>query len=360
MSEQLAQDQSPVVDRPDLLTPEWLTSAWRAAGHDVTVSDVRRTQVGTGQMGTSVRCEMTFAGDQGQVPASVVAKLPAPDVARRAMVAGIYRTEVAFYRELAPTVAVRTPTCHYSAISEDGCKFVLLLEDLAPAVQGDQIDGCDATRARAGALNLAGLHAPRWGDASLADAEWMSTIEADGAQMVGDIRVGATETFIDNYRDRLAPEDAELLRQLPAVLPTWILARPERFAPLHGDYRLDNLMFGPGDTDVAAVDWQTITLGLPARDLAYFLSTSLSPEDRRQHEDDLVADYHRALLSHGVTGHDLEQCFDDYRFGMLQGPLITIVGAAYGERTDRGDTMFLAMAARSCQAIRDLGTLELI
>ena len=26
-------------------------------------------------------------------------------------------------------------------------------------------------------------------------------------------------------------------------MPAWILAEPERFALLHGDYRLDNLLF---------------------------------------------------------------------------------------------------------------------
>jgi hypothetical protein len=73
-----------------------------------------------------------------------------------------------------------------------------------------------------------------------------------------------------------------------------------------------------------------------------------------------VRTYHEALLGYGVEGHSLEQCFDDYRFGMLQGPIIGIIGAAYGEPTDRGDDMFLAMSSRFCEAIRDLHTLELI
>lgn len=350
-----------VIDLPEHLTPEWLTLALRAAGHATTVTDVVHTQVGTGQMGTSIRCEMTFAGDPDGAPSSVVAKLPSPDPSRRAMVAGIYRTEVEFYRDLAPTLAVRTPDVLHSGISSDWCEFVLLLEDLAPSVQGNQIAGCSVAHARVGAVNLAGLHGPRWCDITLADTEWMSTIDDEGAEMVGAITASATETFIENYGDRLAGQDAELLRSLAPVLPGWILARPERFAPLHGDYRLDNLMFRDDESDpVAAVDWQTVTLGLPGRDLAYFVSTSLSPEDRRTHEDEIVAEYHQALIGYGVSEYSLEQCVEDYRFGMLQGPLITIVGAAYGERTERGDEMFLTMAARSCQAIRDLGTLDLL
>jgi hypothetical protein len=36
-----------------------------------------------------------------------------------------------------------------------------------------------------------------------------------------------------------------------------------------------------------------------------------------------------------------------------------VFGCAYGSRTDRGDQMFAAMVARSCAAIRDLGTISL-
>jgi aminoglycoside phosphotransferase (APT) family kinase protein len=176
--------------------------------------------------------------------------------------------------------------------------------------------------------------------------------------MIGLVMRDATDRFLERYADRLDVADKELLDLVPAALPGWILARSERFAPIHGDYRLDNLLFGEGDDPIATVDWQTVTLGLPARDLAYFLSTGLSVEDRRAHEDELVEHYHVALAAQGVRDHSLEQCLDDYRFAMLQGPLITIVGAAYGAPTERGDEMFVTMARRAAAAIRDHGTLE--
>ena len=80
-------------------------------------------------------------------------------------------------------------------------------------------------------------------------------------------------------------------------------------------------------------------------------------EDRRGCERDLVAAYHRALVDHGVTSYALEQCWDDYRFAMVQGPLVAVFGFAYGTRTERGDQMFAAMVRRACAAIRDLDTL---
>ena len=77
-------------------------------------------------------------------------------------------------------------------------------------------------------------------------------------------------------------------------------------------------------------------------------------------EDDLIAAYHAALVGHGVDDHPLEQCRDDYRFALLQAPLIIILGAAYGSVTEQGDEMFLTMAERACAAIRDHGTIELV
>ena len=307
------------------------------------------------------------------------------------MAAGAYRTELGFYLDLAHTVAVRTPTCHHAGIADDNATFVLLLEDLHPARQGDQITGATLAEAEDAVVNLAGLHGPRWCDPTLLDLSWVSTVDEDGAAMLADAMVSAVDVFVERYAGRLDPADGPLLAEIAAVMGRWIVGRPERFGPVHGDYRMDNLMFFPGSSPdrsggMAAVDWQTIGVGLPARDLAYFLETSLDPELRRVHERDLesgamsgddaslaqdnelvklvnriiVDAYHQALVDHGVTGYSAEQCFDDYRYAALQGPLITVFGAAYGTPTERGDEMFLAMISRSCEAIRDLGTLDLI
>jgi hypothetical protein len=120
-------------------------------------------------------------------------------------------------------------------------------------------------------------------------------------------------------------------------------------------------MFPPDDgAGVVALDWQTLSLALPARDLAYFLGTGLCVEDRRAHERDLVAAYHVALTAYGVAGYSLEDCWEDYRFAMVQGPLVSVFGCAYGTRTERGDRMFATMVARSCAAIRDLDSLALV
>lgn len=111
---------------------------------------------------------------------------------------------------------------------------------------------------------------------------------------------------------------------------------------------------------MTVVDWQTLAVGLPARDLAYFAGTSLDPDERPDCERELVGVYHRALAEYGVADYDAETCWQDYRFGMLQIPLITTLGFAFSASTERGDDMVLAMLGRGCRAIRELGTLELV
>lgn len=76
------------------------------------------------------------------------------------------------------------------------------------------------------------------------------------------------------------------------LVERWLQINPERFCLLHGDYRLDNLLFDPDKTSVTVVDWQTITVGLPARDLAYFLGTRLETSLREKMEPELVKVYH--------------------------------------------------------------------
>ena len=342
------------------LNSEWLSAA---LGRPVVLKS--SSPVGTGQIGACYRLRLD--GVDGE--STVLAKLPSPDSAAREMLAGAYLCEVRFYTEIAPTLDVRAPECFYGAGLPSG-DFTLLLEDLAPAEQGDQIQGCTPDQARAASVNLAGLHGPRWCDPTLLDIEGMKIQEQADADLLADFYGPATDQFLANLSDLVSTEDTATLRECVPVAAQWTLTRPERFAPVHGDYRLDNLLFAPEDSEgvegvepVTAVDWQTLSLGLPARDLAFLIGTGLSIESRREHERDLVAAYHQALMAYApvaAAGYSLEDCWEDYRFAMMQGPLIAVFGCAYGTRSDRGDTMFAAMVVRSCAAIRDLGTLDLI
>lgn len=341
---------------PPVPLAEDLTATWLTAALGLQVDAVDAEIVGTGQMGSTHRLRLT--GDPA-LPATVLAKIPSEDAGTRMMMAGAYLNEIRYYNELASTVDIKVPDCFYAAISDDGT-FTLLMEDLAPAQVGEQIAGCSPEQALGAVVNLAGLHGPRWCDPALLAIDGMMPSGPELGEMTELTYPPASETFLEMLGDRLRPEDVATLAELAPLMGRWLAARTERFALLHMDYRLDNLLFDLEGGGVTAVDWQGLSIGLPMRDVAFFLSTGLLAEDRRAHEKDIVSAYHAKLLTYGVTGYSLEQCWDDYRFGLLQNPFITVFGCAYGTRSERGDRMFLAMIERGCDAIRDLDVLTLI
>ena len=65
------------------------------------------------------------------------------------------------------------------------------------------------------------------------------------------------------------PEMDKLIEWLPQNVPA--MARdPSMVSVVHGDYRLDNLMFHPSDARILAVlDWELSTLGHPLADFSY-------------------------------------------------------------------------------------------
>ena len=257
---------------------------------------------------------------------------------------------------------VPIPQVYHCDISEDASNYALLLSDQAPATQGDQLAGCGETQARLAATAIAGLHGPTWGQ-----REWltfpglpMSTVSDEAKKGLGDVAVMSADITVEKLGAKLSATDGQTFVEAMSLVTPWLQNDFGRFSLIHGDYRLDNMLFHPDGKQIWVVDWQTLGVGLPARDLSYFAATSLEPDVRARVERDLVGDYHSALLTHGVTGYDLESCWGDYRYGVIQALLISALGFAFAVGTDRGDDMIATMLRRGCQAIRDLETVTLV
>jgi hypothetical protein len=140
-----------IADTAEALTPEWLTGALAGVLDGAAVAGVSATPVGTGQMCDSVRLALTYDRPAPEAPGSVIAKLPAADPQSRATGLSLrsYETEVRFYQQLAPQLGIRTPRAYHADIDVTTGSFVLLLEDMAPARQGDQLAGCTLIEATA-------------------------------------------------------------------------------------------------------------------------------------------------------------------------------------------------------------------
>jgi hypothetical protein len=359
MAETTEYDPVPaVVERPDQLTAGWFAAALATTGTPASVDRVTAEEVGTGQMSVTLRVRLeAHAGDSR----TVITKLARPEIASGPLARAAYAKEIAFYTELAPRLPVCTPRCHHAAITDDASAFTLVLDDLADSSPGDQLQGCPVPAAEAAVINLAALHGSTWRDEAIAGRPWLSTDPSLTPEALAPVLQAAADQFGDRFAGELTVAERAVLDASREVLAPWMVAPAPTFAVVHGDYRLDNLLFPFDDSGkVAAVDWQTVGIAQPGRDLAYFLGTCLSIDDRRRHEHELVALYHGHLAAHGVGGYPLDQCVDDYRAGMLHGPLIILLGRLTATTTERGDAMFLAMWRRCSAAIGELGTLDLL
>lgn len=339
---------APIPIEAEAITSDWLSNA---LGVEVTIRD--HEAVGTGQMGTSTRFHLDGPSD---APRTVVVKSPATEAAVRELGATAYQREVGFYRDVAQTIDAAVPRCHHAAIDESGQAFALVLQDLAPAQQGDQIRGCNQEEAASALTTMARIHASTWGGAHIAELPWLA--ERTGVSLADFMGI-AYATFRERFVDRLDPTSWPALEAFSLEANAWLEAEPASRAAVHGDFRLDNLLFPPDGSAAWIVDWQTVSNACPARDLAYFLGNSLTVADRRAQERSLVDHYVAELASAGVD-YSSDQAWDEMRHGVFQGPLVTMLGAFTASKTERGESMFTAMADRCVAFIGDLDALDVL
>jgi len=354
------------------ISEQWLTDVLESAGaaRGSRVVGFEAESVGTGQMGENVRFRLVWDDGSGR-PESVVAKFPSSDATSRAtgLATRSYEREVRFYQDVAASVDIRTPVCFFADVNVNSGDFVILMEDLAPREQGDQLAGSSPERALLVLEQLALLQVPRWNDASLHDIEWLSRRGESEVDALGEIYRAVLPGFLSRLGDRLSTDERALVERFATKIRAWAGGAPrDHLVVTHGDFRLDNMMFGCDEgasTDVAVVDWQGPGHGGPTADLAYFLGAGLVSEDRRRHEFDLVRQHHERLSELAAPGSDvarfaLSDCWDGYRRAAFGGLVMAVVASQIVIATERGDEMFVAMARRHATHALDLESEKLI
>ena len=336
---------------PGEVEPDWLSEQLRASGvlEAGQVSAISWEAIGTGQVGDSARFHLTY--DRAAAgPATVAGKFPAADAMSRGTAAafGLYAKEVGFYRELAPQLDVRVPAVLAAAIADDGVDFILLFEDLGPARGGNQLVSCTHAEAQAAMRQAAALHAPSWENQAIIGAPWLQPREGQVDQ-VKVLYSNAQAIFRERYADLLEPEFMAVCEQLNEAADHWFGRDGTPKCLLHGDFRLDNMLFDikGGAEPIAVLDWQTVAVGNALTDIGYFLGTGIGNALREEHEDQLLDLYCAEMRARGVP-LDREAIWDNYVLGALHGVSTAVFSAAYVERTERGDANFLSMARGGC------------
>ena len=348
MSSMADTTRDPLIRTHDQIDAEWLAKALGRPG--VEVSEI--TRIGTGQMSQSHRVRFRDGGTE----ASVVVKLASDDDNSRSTGVGMgaYAREISFYNELAERIGGPLPACHLAVYDDVEGWFTLVLEDIADAEQGDQIAGCGPDEARLALLALARIHAPVLGDLHVGAAGWLNQPTPLNQSLLTALLPG----FLERYGDRIAAEHAEVCERFVAVADAWDADRRPPLGLVHGDYRLDNLLFAADGC--TAVDWQTVSWGPAMLDASYFIAGALSVEDRRSHEEALMRSYYDELVAQGVRGLSWDTCWEEYRRQCFHGIRMTVAASMVVVRTDRGDDMFMAWLARNAQQAIDLDALALL
>lgn len=337
-----------------------MTTGWLGEVTGLAVKGFNWTPIGTGQVADSVRIMLEYGDGAEAGPRTLAAKFSAADQTSRGTAAmfGLYTKEVHFYREAAARLEVRTPKSYFAAVSENGSDCCLLFEDMGPARQGDQVAGCGLDDTKAAIRQAAAIHGPSWQRDELIHADWLAPRSAFADALIP-LYGHAQTVFRERYADSLEPELMAVCEGFAELAPRWFRRDFARDAIVHGDFRLDNMLFDirGGAEPIAILDWQTVAASDPLMDVGYFLGCGIGEELRVAHEADLLALYKAEMAKYGVFFQESD-FRKRYRVGALHGVATAVFSAAHVERTERGDANFLSMARGACSLARAVGSLE--
>lgn len=290
-----------LIREPADITTGWLAAALDRPGLHVTGIE----RIGTGQMSLTFR--VSFRDADGAD--TVIVKLASDNETSRVTGVGMgaYFREVAFYQHLSGRIGGPLPQCHLAEYDPAEGWFTLILADVPGGEQGDQIAGCDPATATTVMRSLAQLHAPVFNDLAVGTMEFLNLPNP----ISGDLMAALLPAFLDRYADQVTEEHVDVCRRYVAVADAHAADRRAPLGLVHGDFRLDNLLFT--DKDCVVVDWQTVQWGSAMLDAAYFLGGSLDVEARRRHEKELLRTYYDGLLADGVANFGWDQCWEEYR-----------------------------------------------
>lgn len=354
-------------EKSEDLTVEWLTSVLRERGviknACVQSFEAKSSNGISGVLGEHVRLRLTYDISESDAPQSIYAKFSLSDPNLRALPhkLGFYKNEASFYEQVAAQVELRTPHCYYSALNEETGSCILLLEDLAPARNGEYTVGCSPAQAKLAVQAIAKFHATWWENPQLDKLSWLSEFDTQAHQAICDL---SWQPFLDKVGDRLPESLLDIATR--AVKDIGVVYNSHHEAPqtfIHGDYHLENLFFATeqGGIPLAVIDWQMGHRGRGAMDVAYLLVKGLLPTDRTAHEMDILNSYHNILLENGVQGYSFDQCLLDYRLHTLQSLIILIAAIGLGlYQGDRLNSYYGALVPRINAALTELNVAEFL
>lgn len=291
----------------DLISSEWLTEVIcrNVPGANITSHSLSAVDDGTSNR-RKIYLEYNKVGQQHELPKSVFCKASQSLSSRYQL--GLNRaaeTEVTFYNKVRNTVDIEAPKLVFANADSETFNSIILLENLEADVSfGNHDTIFTRTMVENQLQELIKLHATFYESERLsAELSNFNTISGffdlcdkaiswreackNGFAKSESVIPPALFTKAQQVHD-LTPQSYHIHKSLPKTL-------------IHGDTHPKNWYIYP-DERVGLADWQLLLIGHWSRDLAYTLSSSLTIENRRAWEDELIRLYLEGMQnSCGVT-----------------------------------------------------------
>lgn len=346
----------PLLETTGEITAQWMERALAAGGavmpQRIAIEPIVEP-IGHGTSGTTAQVHMGYNVGHVTAPTDVIAKFGRTNGVSPGRSPG--ERERLTYELLGNDAPFRKPRLWFGASDESGLTN-LVLEDLSAKTRpGDQIAGCSIDEARAVIRELAAFHLAWWENEEALSRNWL----IDHGDMTPLFNAGA-DKLGPWLASRIPAEDLALVEAFRARTGAWLAAPAKRRTLIHSDPRVDNILFEDTPEGVAAwiIDWQLPSAGDPQHDLAYFLSGSVSPKDRRACERDLVREY-ASLIRPAVPDYTDDEALESYRRNIVSGLWLTVIATAAIPQSDHNANLICTLVERNCTAIRDWDALTL-
>ena len=315
--------------------------------------------IGQGTLSETARATFVYNAPPQSFPTSLVCKFnrTSEAISQANKRLGFYEREIETYRFLATQDGLSVPKIYFASMSPDGASSNVVLEDLTGRTRpGDQVKGCGVEDAEAVLSSIGEIHSRFAGQPA---PEWTLDRTRLGDVLATSYRLGA-DALRDFLGAALTKEEYAVIDRFGELYETWAAIPPAFPTVLHGDLRVDNVLFEDGDSVRAwLIDWQMTAFGSPQFDLAYFLTGSVDVETRRAKEKDWIARHWEQLPTEG-TGYELAAAESEFQLQAVAGLGATVAASRTIQRTDGAAALLTALAQRNCAAIVDWNSLDAI
>jgi hypothetical protein len=352
----------------DSLTPEWLTAALCKGHPGAWVTGVSTTSGSDGSTTRRVlRIDYNDVGQAAGLPTSVFCKSTPRFTSRAVTVpAAALECEALFYDRIRPALDLDAPHGYYLAVDNRSGRSMFLMEDVATTrgvVFGDPTKHyIDRPRAEAIVTTLATLHGKLWESPRFA-GDLASVKDTLGWQTsVNDIIAFPKRTVIGFDRAESVFPSAFRQRRngiFDALMTSLALHKSAPTTLLHSDVHSRNWYLTP-DGGMGLYDWQLISRGSWAMDVAYALSSALTVENRRAWERELIALYIDRLAAAGGPLLVTDDAWLTYRQQPFHGLVFWLytIGAGRMQPAMQPDEVSLANLERMTNMIVDLDSFD--